>query len=71
MGVEIEGGIKTCRAGDLLRVTPRLYTGDGLLITTCYRGDQAASTGYGGPAAEVSLVLGDRPLGETASSGVA
>ena len=46
-GVDSQGPIP---AGDDLRVQPELYTGDGLLIVTCYRGASAnpASDSAGG-----------------------
>ena len=57
----------TCRAGESLSVQPRLYTGDGLLINTCYRGLQQA-IGYGDPSARIALVSTDgTPIGETQS----
>jgi hypothetical protein len=71
MAVEIEEGAKSCRAGEPLRVQPLLYTGDGLLITTCFRGDQSANVSYGGPAAQVTLGEGDGPREDSASSGFA
>jgi len=57
----------TCRAGESISVQPRLYTGDGLLINTSYRGIQQA-IGYGGPSARIALVTTDgTPIGETQS----
>lgn len=57
----------TCRAGESISVQPRLYTEDGLLINTCYRGIQQA-IGYGGPSARIALVTTDGTLiGETQS----
>jgi hypothetical protein len=56
-----------CRAGESLSVQPRLFTGDGLLINTCYRGIQQAG-GYGGPSARIALTTTDgTPIGETQS----
>lgn len=43
----------TCRAGEQLTVQPQLYTVDGLLINTCYRGSH--DTGRDGPSARISL----------------
>jgi hypothetical protein len=57
----------TCRVGESLSVQPRLYSGDGLLINTCYRGLQQ-SLGYGGPSARIALATTDgTPIGETQS----
>ena len=59
--------VTTCRAGESLSVQPRLYTGHGLLINTCYRGTQQ-SAGYGGPNARIALLTTDgTPLAESQS----
>ena len=44
---------KTCRPGEQISVQPQLYTADGLLINTCYRGQH--DTGRGGGGAQISL----------------
>jgi hypothetical protein len=44
------------RTGDDLRVQPRLYTGDGLLIVTCYRGSPTTPGSDDGPDAAIALV---------------
>ncbi len=57
--------------GDNLSLRPGLYTGDGLLIVTCYRGTPTSPAGDEGPNAEVSLNDREgRPLA-TARSGFA
>src|SRR5262249_40018728 len=38
-----------------LRVNPVLYTGDGLLIVTAYRGSPAVTASEDGPGAEIAL----------------
>ena len=66
----IEGSGPT-RPGDLLQVQPQLFTGDGLLIVTCYRGAPASPSGDSGAGATITLADADgRPL-ETAHSGFA
>lgn len=44
----------TATAGGAFSVTPRLYTGDGLLIVTCFRGPTADT--FSGPGALVRLL---------------
>jgi hypothetical protein len=53
------------RAGDDLRVQPRLYTRDGLLIVTCYRGTPTTPGSDDGPDAAIALVdaAGKRLMG--------
>ena len=45
--------------GEQITVEPRLYTGDGLLINTCFRGKQDLAGAYGGPAARIELTSTD------------
>lgn len=54
MAVNLEGNTET-RPNTDLRITPALYTGDGLLIVTAYRGSPAVTASDDGPGAEVSL----------------
>ncbi len=62
-------GKTSCHPGEQLSVQPQLYTVDGLLINTCYRG--AHDTGRDGPNARISLEdSGGFPL-ESALSGFA
>jgi len=57
--------------GDDLTVRPRLFTADGLLIVTCYRGTPTTPGGDSGPGAGIALNDRDgRPLA-TAGSGFA
>jgi hypothetical protein len=64
-------GIKPVRPGDDLKVQPQLYTGDGLLIVTCYRGASANPASDSGPVATIALATADgRTLG-TVHSGFA
>ena len=59
------------RPGDEVRVQPALYTGDGLLIVTCYRGSPTTPAGDSGTTAAIALRdTGGRPLA-TARSGFA
>lgn len=44
----------TCRPGEQISVQPQLYTADGLLINTCYRGQH--DTGRDGGGANISLL---------------
>jgi hypothetical protein len=57
------GGEKPRRAGEDLELQPRLYTGDGLLIVTSYRGTPTTPSSDEGPGAKVALRTTDgRPL---------
>jgi hypothetical protein len=49
----------TCRAGDRLAIQPRLYTGDGLLICTAYRGTEQGRGWSGGCGASVVVTTAD------------
>jgi hypothetical protein len=54
--------------GEAIRVQPRLYSGDGLSIVTCYRGEPTTPAGEDGPAARVALVeAGGRVLSDAHS----
>jgi hypothetical protein len=61
------GGI--CHAGDDLTFQPKLFTVDGLLINTCYRGTH--DTGRDGTCASIKLAASDGALLSTAQSGFA
>jgi hypothetical protein len=58
-----------CHAGDDLMFQPRLFTVDGLLINTCYRGTH--DTGRDGTTANIKLAASDGTLLSTAQSGFA
>jgi hypothetical protein len=60
-GVEEEA--KPVRAGDDISLQPRLYTGDGLLINTCFRGTASPSGSHDGAGALITLAgTGTGPL---------
>lgn len=59
----------TCKPGQDLTAQPRLVTGDGLLINTCYLGSH--DTGRDGPTARITLAAADGTLLSTARSGFA
>ncbi len=48
-----------CKPGEELRVEPRMYTGDGLLIVTVYRGSTSSPLSGEGPRARVALATSD------------
>ena len=47
---------KNLRPGDEIALQPKLYTGDGLLINTCFRGTPTTPGGDEGAGAEIKLV---------------
>jgi hypothetical protein len=59
-----------CRAGDELRVNPRLYTSDGLLINTAYRG-RSTTPWDSGCRGRVTLVGADGRVLASHDSGFA
>lgn len=59
----------TCKPGQDVSAQPRLVTGDGLLINTCYLGSH--DTGRDGPTARITLAASDGTLLSTAQSGFA
>jgi hypothetical protein len=61
----------TCQPGATLTVQPELFTGDGLLINTMYRGQEESRYGYGACSALVELVTTDGRVLESQSSGFA
>jgi hypothetical protein len=64
-------GMAPMRRGDNLRVQPQLFTGDGLLIVTCYRGDLANPTADDGTGAVIALATPDGRTLASAHSGFA
>lgn len=58
-----------CRPGDDLTVQPQLFTGDGLLINTCYRGTH--DSGRSGVSGRIALTGSDGSLLAAAQSGFA
>jgi hypothetical protein len=65
-GVEEPG--KSFAAGDEIPLQPRLYTGGGLLINTCFRGSPTQPGGDDGQGANIKLTgPGDQSLGVTCS----
>ena len=54
-------GMGPVRPGDELKVQPQLFTGDGLLIVTCYRGMLASPAGDSGTGAAITLASRGRP----------
>ncbi len=64
-------GMRPPRPGEDFQVQPQLFTGDGLLIVTCYWGMLASPAGDSGTGASITLATTDgRTLG-TAHSGFA
>jgi hypothetical protein len=67
----VEADANAPRAGDDIPLQPKLYSGDGLLINTCFRGTPTNPSGDDGPGAEIKLTgAGERSLG-VARSGFA
>ncbi len=67
----VEDDARSPRGGDDLPLQPRLYTGVGLLINTCFRGTPTTPGGHDGSGADIKLTGTDeRPLG-VARSGFA
>jgi hypothetical protein len=64
-------GLKTARPGEDFKVQPQLYTSDGLLIVTCYRGNPASPAGESGSGATIALATIDGRACATAHSGFA
>ncbi len=60
-GLELKG--ESVRGGDDIPLQPRLYTGDGLSINTCFRGSPATPASDDGQGAEINLRgTGQQPL---------
>lgn len=59
----------TCQPGQDVTAQPRLVTGDGLLINTCYLGSH--DSGRDGPMARIALAAANGTLLSTARSGFA
>jgi hypothetical protein len=51
----LENQEKSYPAGDNIELQPRLFTGDGLLINTCFRGSPATPGGHDGSGADIKL----------------
>jgi len=68
LAADVAGGESSCRAGDELRITPRLRTHDGLSIDTAWRGDRLHYQGES-VGAEVRLVATDGSLVAASRSG--
>ena len=66
----IEGTKPPC-AGEDFRVQPQLFTGDGLLIVTCYRGMVANPTSDSAAGATIDLTAADSHVLASAHSGFA
>ncbi len=64
-------GMGLPRPGEDLKVQPQLFTGDGLLIVTCYRGRQANPAGDSGAGATIALTTTDGRTLAAAHSGFA
>jgi hypothetical protein len=62
---------KTFPAGDDIPLQPRLYTGDGLLINTCFRGSPTTPGGHDGQGADIKLLGAQRQTLALACSGFA
>jgi hypothetical protein len=71
MQTGVEADAKGLRAGDDLPLQPKLYTGDGLLINTCFRGTPTNPSGDDGPGAEIKLTGTDARSLDVARSGFA
>ncbi len=74
--LELQTGLEqstegTIRAGLDLELQPRLYTGDGLLINTCFRGTPSAPGGHDAAGADITLKGGDLQSLGVACSGFA
>jgi hypothetical protein len=67
------GAEETARVhpGDDVKLQPQLFTGDGLLIVTCYRGEVANPAAEAGPGAAIELATSDGRTLATAHSGFA
>jgi hypothetical protein len=64
-------GMVSPRPGEDFRVQPQLFTGDSLLIVTCYRGIPASPAGDSGAGAMIALVNANGRTLATAHSGFA
>jgi hypothetical protein len=67
---EIEG-VGSVRPGDDVKVQPQLFTSDGLLIVTCFRGMVASPAGDSGTGAMITLKSADGRTLSTGHSGFA
>jgi hypothetical protein len=65
-GVDDRG--KSVAPGDDISLQPKLYTGGGLLINTCFRGSPTTPGGHDGQGADIKLTsAGNQSLGVTCS----
>jgi hypothetical protein len=64
-------GMGRARPGEDLRVQPQLFTGDGLLIVTCYRGTPSGFADDSGTGAAIALAYPEGRTLATAHSGFA
>ena len=64
-------GAGPVHSGDDLKVQPQLFTGDGLLIVTCYRGMLVSPAGDSDAGATITLATADGRALATAHSGFA
>ena len=56
----VEDRSKTVTSGDDISLQPKLYTGGGLLINTCFRGSPTTPGGHDGQGADIKLTGGTR-----------
>jgi hypothetical protein len=70
-GVDPTEAAKAHRGGDDVPLQPKLYTGGGLLICTCFRGSPTTPGGHDGPGAEIKLTSTDGLTLTAARSGFA
>ena len=64
----LEDHPKSFPSGGDISIQPRLYTGDGLLINTCFRGSPTSPGGHDGAGADITLKgLGTQPLAAACS----
>jgi hypothetical protein len=61
----------SCQPGKTLPIQPELFTGDGLLINTVYRGEEESRYGYGSCSALVELVTLEGRVIDSQTSGFA
>jgi hypothetical protein len=62
-------GVVPCHPGDSIKMKPGLFTGDGLLIKTIYRGEEASRSGREISAVQIRLTTAQGTVLARASSG--